>query len=81
MPDVTGLDLLRLVRADDRLASLPVVMMSAQEHGTVVLACIRAGAEAYLLKVGAVAYAYMRIACVGGGGGRAGAAFDWGMGR
>ncbi|DBA80664.1 TPA: hypothetical protein ACH3X1_007907 [Trebouxia sp. C0004] len=50
MPDVDGIELLRHVRQDDSLGSVPVVMMSANEHPDTVFECIRAGAEDYLLK-------------------------------
>ncbi|KAL3155957.1 hypothetical protein ABBQ32_012949 [Trebouxia sp. C0010 RCD-2024] len=50
MPDVDGIELLRHVRQDDSLSSVPVVMMSANEHADTVFECISAGAEDYLLK-------------------------------
>lgn len=50
MPDVDGIELLKHVRQDDSLSSVPVVMMSANEHPDTVFECIRAGAEDYLLK-------------------------------
>ncbi|KAK9820862.1 hypothetical protein WJX81_005532 [Elliptochloris bilobata] len=50
MPDVDGVELLRHVRGDDSLNSMPVVMMSANEHTETVFECIRGGAEDYLLK-------------------------------
>ncbi|KAK9824007.1 hypothetical protein WJX72_006926 [[Myrmecia] bisecta] len=50
MPDVDGIELLRHVRQDDNFNSMPVVMMSANEHTDTVFECIRGGAEDYLLK-------------------------------
>lgn len=50
MPDVDGLDLLRYVREDENLRSVPVVMMSASERSESMRECIKDGAEDYLLK-------------------------------
>lgn len=50
MPEVDGLDLLRYVREDENLRSVPVVMMSASERSETIFECIKDGAEDYLLK-------------------------------
>jgi len=50
LPQMTGLDLCRRVRADPRLASLPVVLISARATGPDQRAGLDAGADAYLVK-------------------------------
>lgn len=50
MPEVDGLDLLRYIREDDRMKTVPVVMMSASERSENIFECIRDGAEDYLFK-------------------------------
>jgi len=50
MPKVDGLEVLRAVRADPALASLPVIVMSASAEQSDRLATHRAGADAYVVK-------------------------------
>lgn len=50
MPGIDGPALLQIVRNDERLRDMPVVMMSANEHSDTVFRCIQHGAEDYLLK-------------------------------
>lgn len=50
MPEVSGIDLLRWVKADPRLWAVPVIMVSALGDEDGVLACISAGAEDYLTR-------------------------------
>jgi E3 ubiquitin-protein ligase RFWD2 len=50
MPGIDGPALLQLVRNDERLRDMPVIMMSANEHSETVFRCIQYGAEDYLLK-------------------------------
>eukprot|EP00232_Nephroselmis_pyriformis_P024444 CAMPEP_0182858220 /NCGR_PEP_ID=MMETSP0034_2-20130328/3535_1 /TAXON_ID=156128 /ORGANISM="Nephroselmis pyriformis, Strain CCMP717" /LENGTH=393 /DNA_ID=CAMNT_0024989591 /DNA_START=646 /DNA_END=1824 /DNA_ORIENTATION=- len=50
MPDIDGISLLKLLRADKNLHQIPVIMMSANEHSEMVLQCLQAGADDYLLK-------------------------------
>eukprot|EP00897_Mesotaenium_endlicherianum_P000897 jgi/Mesen1/10808/ME000093S10326 len=50
MPGIDGLQLLRYVRSNPVLDSIPVVMMSSNDHQSTVVECVRAGAEEYLLK-------------------------------
>jgi DNA-binding response OmpR family regulator len=47
---MNGLDLCRALRADARLASVPVVMLSARGHARDLQAGLEAGATAYLVK-------------------------------
>jgi two-component system OmpR family response regulator len=50
MPDVSGLDVLKWIRAHDTLSGTPVVMVSAKSLPEDVEAGIRAGATVYLSK-------------------------------
>lgn len=50
MPDVDGLTLLRRIRADERLALLPVVILTAQADPDTRLIALEAGANDYLPK-------------------------------
>ena len=50
MPGMTGLDLLKKVRADDRFKALPFLMVTAEgEKGNVVLA-VKAGGSNFIVK-------------------------------
>ncbi|MEP6741820.1 MAG: PAS domain S-box protein [bacterium] len=49
MPRVNGLEFCRLLRADNQLRSVPILLLSAQEKGTAsVVEGLRAGADDYL---------------------------------
>src|SRR5258705_4600512 len=49
MPGVNGLDFCRLLRTDDQLGSIPILLVSAQRKDTeTVVAGLRAGADDYL---------------------------------
>ena len=50
MPGIDGPALLQIVRNEERLRDMPVIMMSANEHSETVFRCIQYGAEDYLLK-------------------------------
>ena len=50
MPGIDGMGLLKAVTQNQRLAHIPVVMMSSQEEAGTVFEAIRAGAEDYILK-------------------------------
>mmetsp|Transcript_28313 Transcript_28313/g.39117 ORF Transcript_28313/g.39117 Transcript_28313/m.39117 type:complete len:328 (+) Transcript_28313:145-1128(+) len=50
MPTVSGIQILKQVRASPLLAGVSVVMMSAHENAGTVFDCIRRGADDYLLK-------------------------------
>jgi signal transduction histidine kinase/DNA-binding NarL/FixJ family response regulator len=50
MPDIDGLTLLRRIRADERLALLPVVILTAQADSDTRLTALEAGANDYLPK-------------------------------
>jgi DNA-binding response OmpR family regulator len=50
MPNLDGFALLRAVRADASLASVPFVLLSARAGEEAILEGIRAGADEYLIK-------------------------------
>ena len=50
MPGIDGMGLLKAMTQNQRLAHIPVVMMSSQEEAGTVFEAIRAGAEDYILK-------------------------------
>lgn len=50
LPDVSGLEVLAQVRADARLASVPVVMVTGTDQRDVLSACFNGGAADYLRK-------------------------------
>jgi len=50
MPDINGLDVLLHMKADERLRSVPVIMITALAESESAIRCIEAGAEDYLPK-------------------------------
>jgi len=50
MPGMTGIDLLRAVRADDNLKSLPVLMVTAEAKRDQIVAAAQAGVNGYVVK-------------------------------
>lgn len=50
MPNMTGLDLLRAIRADNVLSSVPVLMVTAEAKKENVLDAIKAGVNNYVVK-------------------------------
>ncbi len=50
MPDITGIDLLKWLKADPLFWPIPVIMVSALGDEDGVLACIGSGAEDYLIR-------------------------------
>ncbi len=50
MPGMTGIDLLRAVRADDSLKSLPVLMVTAEAKRDQIVAAAQAGVNGYVVK-------------------------------
>lgn len=50
MPDMEGIDLLKAVRADDRLKSMPVLMVTAEAKKEQILEAAEAGVNGYVVK-------------------------------
>jgi two-component system, chemotaxis family, chemotaxis protein CheY len=50
MPNMTGIDLLRTIRADAALKSLPVLMVTAEAKKENIIAAAQAGASGYVVK-------------------------------
>jgi two-component system, chemotaxis family, chemotaxis protein CheY len=50
MPGMQGVELLRQVRADDRLAKLPVLMLTAEAKREQIVEAAQAGVNGYVIK-------------------------------
>lgn len=50
MPGMNGLEVCREIRADDELADIPIILMTARAQASDVAAGIEAGADTYLIK-------------------------------
>jgi len=50
MPGMPGLDLLKAVRADEKLAKLPVLMLTAEAKRDQIVAAAHAGVNGYVIK-------------------------------
>ena len=50
MPNVTGLDLLKAVRGDARLAKLPVLLVTAEAKRDQIVEAAQAGVNGYVIK-------------------------------
>jgi two-component system chemotaxis response regulator CheY len=50
MPGMTGIDLLKTVRADDSLKTLPVLMVTAEAKRDQIVAAAQAGVNGYVVK-------------------------------
>jgi two-component system, chemotaxis family, chemotaxis protein CheY len=50
MPKVAGIDLLRAVRAEPKLARLPVLMVTAEVKREQIIAATQAGVNGYIIK-------------------------------
>jgi len=50
MPGMTGIDLLRAVRADDKLKSLPVLMVTAEAKKEQIVMAAQEGVNGYIVK-------------------------------
>ena len=50
MPNLDGLDMLKRIRADDALKSLPVLMITAEAKKDNIVAAAQAGANGYIVK-------------------------------
>lgn len=50
MPGMTGIDLLKAIRGDARLAKLPVLMVTAEAQRDQIIAAAQAGVNGYIIK-------------------------------
>ncbi len=50
MPGMTGIDLLKAVRADERLAKMPVLMVTAEAKKDQIVEAAQAGVNGYVVK-------------------------------
>jgi len=50
MPGMTGIDLLKAVRADEKIASLPVLMVTAEAKREQIIEAAQAGVNGYVVK-------------------------------
>lgn len=50
MPGMTGIDLLRAVRADEKLCKLPVLMVTAEAKKDQIIEAAQAGVNGYIVK-------------------------------
>ena len=50
MPGMTGIDLLKNVRADDRLKNMPVLMVTAEAKREQIIEAAQAGVNGYVVK-------------------------------
>jgi len=50
MPGMQGIDLLKAVRADDKLKTLPVLMVTAESKREQIIEAAQAGVNGYIVK-------------------------------
>ena len=50
MPGMNGLEVCRAIRADEKLADLPIIFMTARAQASDVTAGMEAGADTYIIK-------------------------------
>lgn len=50
MPVMTGIDLLRAIRADDKLKAIPVLMVTAEAQQSNLVEAVQAGVSNYIVK-------------------------------
>lgn len=50
MPGMTGIDLLKAVRANDKLAKMPVLMVTAEASKEQIVEAAQAGVSGYIIK-------------------------------
>jgi len=50
MPGMSGIDLLKAVRSDEKLVSLPVLMVTAESKREQIIAAAQAGVNGYIVK-------------------------------
>jgi two-component system response regulator len=50
MPKVSGIDVLRNIKANPRVRNFPIVMLSSSRQGPDIAECYSLGANAYIVK-------------------------------
>ncbi len=50
MPGMSGIDLLRHVRADERISSMPILMVTAEAKRDQIVEAAKAGVNGYVIK-------------------------------
>lgn len=50
MPIMTGIDMLRAIRADEKLKAIPVLMVTAEAQQTNLIEAVQAGVSNYIVK-------------------------------
>ncbi|MFN3965123.1 chemotaxis response regulator CheY [Silanimonas lenta] len=50
MPGVTGIELLKMIRADEKLKTLPVLMVTAEAKREQIIEAAQAGVNGYIIK-------------------------------
>ncbi|MBC8432223.1 MAG: response regulator [Desulfobacterales bacterium] len=50
MPDMSGVEVLKKIRSDDKLKDIPFIMVTAETEKEKILAAIEAGVSNYILK-------------------------------
>ncbi len=50
MPGMTGIDLVRAVRADPKMAGMPILMVTAEAKREQIIAAAQAGVNGYVIK-------------------------------
>ena len=50
MPGMTGIDLLKAIRADEQLKALPVLMVTAEAQRDQIIEAAKAGVNGYIIK-------------------------------
>ena len=50
MPRMTGLELLRIIKNDENMKSIPVIMLTSSKEDTDLRECYRLGVNAYVVK-------------------------------
>ena len=50
MPDISGLDVLKEIRSDDKLRDVPFIMVTAEAREDSILEAVEAGVNGYIVK-------------------------------
>jgi two-component system chemotaxis response regulator CheY len=50
MPKISGIEVLEIVRSEERTKQIPVIMVTAEAEQTLIIAAIEAGVTNYIVK-------------------------------